>query len=536
MLQKLIDIKTRHREMNYLMLCVISGIAMRLVFAPYHCFIIVIPAFLIFFYAVERSKYPFICGFIYGCTKAITISFWLLETLTNHYQLYLLLAWLLFLSVVVVPHGIWMGLVVKIAKYPITLLVNTKNIIIAVFFSALTASIFTTIEWLRINISPENSWGFFPAALVNIPGLHGLAGYIGGVGLHFVVILCCLIFFWGIKNIPIFFKAATVAFFIIILTFVIGVMSLPNNKGSSGNEIEIALIHPVINQKQRWNSEFNQQTLAIYRQMSLLAFDDGDSENTRLIIWPETAITSGVENSVLAKKVIREITQKTGAWLLTGSPAFIGKGESRRIYNSAFLYSPDGEAAGRYDKNFLLPFAERKYALFSLGGYQQSQFYHKGENALPITFRDIGRDISLATMICYEIGMPKLSHDIISQQSSLIVNISNDAWFGNSSESEQQLDMLILRSAEYGLPAIRSTGYGVAAIIDNARVVKKSDIESKSIIKGVINLRSYRPTLWARFPNWPIIITVGIILIYFIVRAFGISHIWVDYPIKSNDM
>ena len=520
--------KARYQEAIYLILCIISAITIRFVFAPYHLHICVIPALVVLFFVVGKSKYPFICGFVYGCTKAIAISFWLLDTLTSHYGLSWLIAMFFYSIAIVIPYGIWVGIFCKCIKNPITLLCKSKDVSKIIALSLLTASILTTLEWIRINISPENSWGFLPTAFSNIPELMELAAYIGGIGLHFIVVFLCSILICAVQNInnqTILLKTSAIAILIVFASFITGGMllsNLNNSEGTEGQIIEIVLIHPVISQKQRWNSAFDQQILATYRQMSLQAFDDNHSENTRLIIWPETAITAGVQDSALTKAVISEITKKTGAWLLTGSPAFIGKGQERKIYNSAFLYSPDGEIKGRYDKNFLLPFAERKYALFSLGGYQQSQTYENGKYATPISFIDKGKKISLATMICYEIGIPQLSHDIISQQSSLIVNISNDAWFGNSSESEQQLDMLILRSAEYGLPAIRSTGYGVAALIANARVITKSDIDNKSIIKGTINLQPYQPTLWAQIPNWPIIITAGVVLIYIFMRVFRI--------------
>ena len=521
--------KARYQETIYLILCIISAITIRFVFAPYHLQICVIPALVTLFFVVGKSKYPFICGFIYGCTKAIAISVWLLNTLTSHYGLSWLIAVFFYSIAIVIPYGIWTGIFCKCIQSPITLLCKSKNISRIIALSLLTASIFTTLEWVRINISPENSWGFFPAAFSNIPELMELAAYIGGIGLHFIVVFLCSILICAVQNINnqiIIFKTSAIAILTVFASFITGGMLLShlnNAEDADGQKIEIALIHPVISQKQRWNSAFDQQILATYRQMSLQAFDDNHSDNIRLIIWPETAITAGIQDSPLTKAVISEITKKTGAWLLTGSPAFIGKGQGRKIYNSAFLYSPDGEIKGRYDKNFLLPFAERKYALFSLGGYQQSQLYESGKYPTPISLIDKGKKISLATMICYEIGIPQLSHDIISQQSNLIVNISNDAWFGNSSESEQQLDMLILRSAEYGLPAIRSTGYGVAALIDNAHVITKSDIDNKSIIKGTINLQPYQPTLWAQLPNWPIIFTAGIVFIYLLMRIFRID-------------
>ncbi|THB63393.1 MAG: apolipoprotein N-acyltransferase [Gammaproteobacteria bacterium] len=508
-----------------IILCIVSAILIRFAFAPYHCHFCLISALSLFLIVISKTNSAFICGFSYGCIKAVTLSFWVINTLIDYYSLSWTLSLTIFFIGIVIPSGIWMGVTGKCLKYPINRLAKAKTVFDVITLSLLAASIFSTIEWCRISFSPENCWGFFPAAFSQTGNILSLIRYIGGIGIHFVVILICSLIATAIinyKNHLFSFKTSITTAALIITILLTGKILQINHHHNLNEsaELDIAIIHPVIDQKQRWNSSFDQQILALYKQMSLEAFKIGQSDKTRLIIWPETAITEGVFNSTLTQAAIKEITRKTGAWLLTGSPMFIGIGNERKIYNSALLFSPNGKYIGRYDKNYLLPLAEKKYALFELGGYQEEkQLYEPGKNAKPIIFSDKNKKISLATMICYEIGIPSLMQKIMSQekipQHQLIVNISNDAWFGNSSESEQQLDMLILRSAEYGLPAIRATGYGVAAIIDaNSKIVAKSKIDKKSVIKKTIYLKSYNPTFWAQYPNWIILFTVVIIVVF----------------------
>ena len=193
---------------------------------------------------------------------------------------------------------------------------------------------------------------------------------------------------------------------------------------------------------------------------------DGEvASSPELIIWGEVSYAGRLLDDLPALRPrLREATQNQ-AGLILGS---LRRDEAGQHYNSAFLLNADGDVTAHYDKRFLVPWGEfvpfRKMFPF-VDKLAPGGDFGRGTEAtiLPFT-RANGKVVKIAPLICYEIIYPFNTRKI-SQDADVIVNITNDAWFGDSLGPQQHFAMARMRAAETGLPVIRVANTGISAVI-----------------------------------------------------------------------
>jgi len=160
------------------------------------------------------------------------------------------------------------------------------------------------------------------------------------------------------------------------------------------------------------------------------------------------------------------------------APPAPGRRWARRIYNSALLIDEHGRFGSRiYDKNYRLVFGEyipfgRTFPwLYDL--IPEAASFSKGET---VTTLNLGR-ARIGPLVCYEGILPRFTRRVAQQNPNLLINITNDAWFGKTSEPYLHLALTTLRSIENRLALVRSTNTGVSAFIDPAgRITASTDI------------------------------------------------------------
>jgi len=201
-----------------------------------------------------------------------------------------------------------------------------------------------------------------------------------------------------------------------------------------------------------------------------------DAAGADLIAWPEAAFPLAfVKGSRLVPSVHdygRGLSQdRYGAHLLLGVDVWDPSDRRRGNENAAYLVAPDRSVLGQYTKHHLVPFGE--YVLFDLDKYLPI------ENLVPGTFRpgkslkpmDValrGRPGSfrIAPEICFDAIFPEISRSYARDGAQVLVNITNDAWYGFSSASFQFLRMVAMRGIETGLPVARAANTGISAFVD----------------------------------------------------------------------
>ena len=240
-----------------------------------------------------------------------------------------------------------------------------------------------------------------------------------------------------------------------------------------GPGIHIAAVQGNIEQDQKWSPAMRLGTIETYTNLSEQALAN-EHEQPKLFVWPETALPFPVNDNPYFNALKREFVAREKIWLLAGAPFYkrIGSRESSGkdgeilSYNSAYLISPQGEISDRYDKQHLVPFGEyvpfRRFLPLPGPLVDNIGDFSTGGQREPMSCQ--GAEIGV--LICFESIFPELARNWTAGGANLLVNITNDAWFGRSSAPWQHLSMAVFRAVENRRSLVRSANTGVSAFID----------------------------------------------------------------------
>jgi apolipoprotein N-acyltransferase len=223
----------------------------------------------------------------------------------------------------------------------------------------------------------------------------------------------------------------------------------------SGNAVSVALVQGAVPQKMKWDAAQRQQTLDLYRDLTLPHL------GATIVLWPEAALPALERDLGDYLGPLRAQAQAAGTTLVTGllthDPA------TDAYYNGLVAYTPQAQW---YHKRRLVPFGEffpvppfvREW--MRLMNLPYSDMQPGADDQDPLL---IGED-SLAPTICYEDAYGSEQLDLV-RRSTMLVNVTNDAWFGDSTAPHQHLDISRMRSLETGRPMLRAANDGVTALI-----------------------------------------------------------------------
>ncbi len=251
--------------------------------------------------------------------------------------------------------------------------------------------------------------------------------------------------------------------------------------------MDVAVVQGNIDQSVKWNPDFQFDTIKAYKNLSL----EKKTSRPRLTVWPETAAPFFFQDANMMQGEILDVARISGDWLLFGSPSYQkdcdGVAGCVSFLNSAFLLSPQGSIVGRYDKVHLVPYGEyvplREMFPFVSKLVVGVGDFRSGEGYKPLTMDGH----KLGVLICYEGIFPEASRAYKRMGADLLVNITNDAWFGRTSAPYQHLSMTVFRAVENRLYIARSANTGISAIIDpTGRVVAQTELFERIALRNTI--------------------------------------------------
>jgi apolipoprotein N-acyltransferase len=273
-----------------------------------------------------------------------------------------------------------------------------------------------------------------------------------------------------------------------------------------GDPVTVALLQGAIPQDEKWLAENRAATLDKYRALNREAL------GARIIVWPESAVPVLAHDAKTYLEAIRAESAARGSDVMLGLLDF--NLETGEIRNGIFSMSAAGD--GWYYKRRLVPFGEffpvpeavRKWMrLQSLPYYDMTP----GDESQP-PLRAGGQ--RLAATICYEdaYGSDQLA---ALPTSTLLVNATNNAWFGDSSAPHQQLQMARFRALEAGRFLVRATSNGITAVIGpDGAIVDRIPQFVPGILRATVQPRTGL-TPYARTGNWPILSFAFVTLVAF---------------------
>lgn len=270
------------------------------------------------------------------------------------------------------------------------------------------------------------------------------------------------------------------------------------------------IVQADVSQQDKWSADAYRQILDRYLDLT----SQPAQRRPDVVIWPESALPDLANNIFAGPDAVRIAGALTeGQTLLTGLSRAEREADGRvRYFNSLIELNSLGASGLRigqmYDKHRLVPFGEYLPMGDLMGQLgirrlvQMPEDLSAGPRPTPITLADLPR---VQPLICYESLFPGFTDASPSGRPEWIVNVSNDAWFGQTSGPVQHLNMASYRAIETGLPVARATPTGISAMIDPmGRIVDGSRIDyGQSRAVDVLVPKPLKPTLFGRLGHIP---------------------------------
>ncbi|MDY0189397.1 MAG: apolipoprotein N-acyltransferase [Desulfuromonas sp.] len=248
--------------------------------------------------------------------------------------------------------------------------------------------------------------------------------------------------------------------------------------------LDVALVQGNVEQSLKWQPQHVGATLDNYAQLSAKV------SAADLLIWPESATPFFFQDGGYKAKRVLAVARENQSMLLFGSPAYQRQGEgAQRRYgylNSAYLISAQGKTLGRSDKVHLVPFGEYVPLANLLSFVHRlaegvGDFVAGSKSLLPVAGHEVG------VLVCYEAIFPEIARDQVQRGAQLLVNITNDSWFGDSAAPWQHLAMTCWRAVENRVWIARCANSGVSAFIDpTGQVISQSHLFKRQTLSAKV--------------------------------------------------
>jgi apolipoprotein N-acyltransferase len=282
----------------------------------------------------------------------------------------------------------------------------------------------------------------------------------------------------------------------------------PVQKKGTGPKLTVGVVQGNFQQEIKWDESLREETLATYLNLT----DRAVQEGARLVVWPETAIPVYYQAEPEIKSTLRRFTSDQDIDLIFGSPGYKISGSDILLYNRIYHLSPDGREEF-YNKNQLVPFGEY-VPLSRVIPFVDKMVPGEGEFARGTWDGPFNTPVPSGALICYEVSFPSLARREVEGGSSLLVNVTNDAWFGRSWGPYQHLAITAVRAMENRVPVFRAANTGISAIIDTSgRIVRSIPLLERGVIVADVATGMGR-TVYTRFGDWIVILSAAVLSVY----------------------
>ena len=485
-----------------LFLTLISAIFYYFSFPPhtqgYSAFISLTP-FLFALSKTESVKQSFLLGQFWGLIISIILSVPLYNALVTEYDLSIFFSSLLIIISVYIPYAIIYGFFGISYRY-----FFIKN---TVYIPVIAASLWMLIDYVMTITPVFLPWGFYGYSQTFTPFIQ-IADITGIYGVTFFLVLInsvlCSIFYYKKKYLK------TNIFIIILITCsltlygynrkdnITGIINSSNNK-----TIKASVIQGNFNSNEKWNSKNTAAILNTYINMSKQVIDESD-----IIVWPETVLNSNDKDNLSV------ITGLSSA--LKDNQLFIAGATrndlSSRTFNSILTADKNG-LCYIYDKKILFPFTETSFAGLSSGKFMDSPAIFNPGMTRPVYKSGL---IDIGYTICFESIYPDYVRRIKNSGALVLINTSNDSWFGYTYQPYMHMYSSIVRGIENRIYVIRSSNSGISAIISpDGEIIKYIDLNVRDKITASIKPLKIE-SFYSKTGDWIVILAVVIIMFFLI--------------------
>jgi apolipoprotein N-acyltransferase len=428
----------------------------------------------------------FFWGWLGGSAFFLGLLHWLNYTFTTFSAIPFPLTWLPTAGLAIYC-GLWIGLVTAVVAW-----IGTRS-------AALALSV-APFAWVAAEWGRGHLFGGFPWGLLGYTQYSQLPviqiAELGGVYAVSFVVLTVNAAVAGMVMLPWRHTVAGLGIAGVVLGATLGFGVLRLRVPMTTDTARIAVMQPSIEQPLKFDPAHASATLGIYLALSRRAI----GERPDLVVWPETSTPTALARDPGLIVLLRGLSASLHAPLVIGSIDVEGQGPVV-LRNSAYLLTERG-LEGRYDKMQLVPFGEY-VPLSGVIGFVRgwAEFISELEpGSKTVVFP--GPPAPFGVVICYEGIFPELVRDFAKNGARLIVNITNDAWFGRTSGPLQHLAMYPFRAVEHRTAVVRSANTGVSAFIaPSGQITRRLPLFERDIMTDEVPLRN-RTTLYTKAGDW----------------------------------
>jgi apolipoprotein N-acyltransferase len=445
----------------------------------YFAYIALVPLF--FALKPGKNRLNFLTGFTAGIVSYTGLIYWVvfaMNTFGGISMPFSVLTLCLFV--------LYLSLFTACFTWLISFLDNRLHI--PLFLSAPPA--WVLLEYLRGVLLSGFPWSFLAHSQCNFLPLIQVASVMGTYFLSFLIVgVNCLVYdALAKKRLPLVYGSFIVCLLAVCLVFGIHRLREPVN-----GTLRVSIIQGNIRQDVKFDDAYKEATIRTYSALTLAR-----SRASDLVIWPETAMPFIFLQDGAARGV-RTLPAALSNDLLLGTIARDSRG---RYYNSAYVIGRSGEIVAEYRKNHLVPFGEYTpladyFPILSQISVAAGDFFPGPSHDPMIT--DVGK---IGMLICYEGVFPSITNDTVRRGAEVLVNITNDAWFGKSSAPYQHFSSYVFRAIETDRYVLRAANTGISAVIDpRGRTCAKTGLFKEDVLSGNFCLRKGE-TPYVRYGDW----------------------------------
>ncbi len=468
----------------------LSGALFALSIPPYDWYALawfcLVPCFLL----LGQAQKPWLMGLGGGLLAGLSRIYWQYETLQLYGNLAPAASLLTTAALVVYLALYWVAFFWLCARWRLG----------SPFFAWNAACLWVLLEWAQSWIITGFPWELMGYSQYLNLGLAQTASVAGVYGLSFLLVLLNA----GLAQLAVFralgLRLAAGPLLCVALCWGWGVHRLGAIEAEPiADQLRIGLVQGSIPQGQKWKGDQLAETTRRYVDLA------GALAGTQLdlVVFPETCFPYYFLDPRFAqyREPVTALAAKLGAPLLVGSLDFDGQ----HIYNRAFLLDVQGQVVGHADKVHLVPFGEY-LPMPWLFGYLEGLTAESG-----IFAPGLGRQVlplantHLGVFVCYESIFPEITRQLTSLGAGLLVNTTNDAWFGHSAAPYQHFSMCVLRAIETGRPVVRIANTGISGLIaPSGRILAETPLfEPLAQVLEVSPRRELTPyTRWGDLLLW----------------------------------
>lgn len=480
---------------------------MSLAFAPFGLWPIAILCFAYLFLAWQDAepRHAAKLGFVFTAGVYLAGTYWLYHSIheIGHAPVWLTLCVMLALVAIMSAYTAFVGYALArwFPSHPLPRSTGEGRVgTSALRFMLIFPAAWTLLEWFRGWFLSGFPWLALGYTHIDTP----LAGFapVGGVySMSFVIAVCA----GAIVTLALGTARARIAAAAVIAALWLAGFALSKQTWTPtvDGPVTVAIVQGAVPQEMKWSPEQRDKTIDLYRNLTQphLGAD--------IIIWPEAALPALLHELTDVLYAQWQAARARKSDLVLGQVRY--DFDTKAYYNAVLAL---GEKAQWYEKRRLVPFSEffpvPKWVSNWLRGMDLPYSGFKpGERNQPAL--DAGGQ-KLALTICYEDSYGAEQLDVL-KSATLLVNVTNDAWFGDSTAAHQHLQISRMRALEAGRPLLRAANDGISAIIGAGGEVEKT---LPRFAPGVLTA-SVQPrhglTPYARVGNWPVIVLCFIVLI-----------------------